>query len=164
VGYRTRNSDQKVRGLTSCRGLDQCMTCERRARVKPTWNRMTVKTLYFVLRYRDIVQQVSNAVCACKRVAIPSDRRRRTVKFRQVHDPRWRVVRGVVQTSELVRSTGRDFDAAVISGTGHSVNGNHPYSSRVRVLILFESRDPDSETYLLVRIEDVIVKMRGDCP
>ena len=127
---------------------------------------MAVETLYFMLRYRGIVQQVSNAVCTCEWVAIPSDRRRRAVEFWQVYGPRWRVVRGVIQTSELVCSAGRDFDAEGMSGAECEGNETDSYSSRVRVLILFESRGPDSETmtYLFQRVGYVIAKRRRDYP
>lgn len=123
---------------------------------------MTVETLYFVLRYGGILQQVSNAVCACEWVAVPSDRRRRTVEFRQVCDPRWGVVRGVIQAGELVCSTGRDFDAVGISEPGCEMNEAHSYSSRVRVLILFESCGPNFGTYLLERVGKLMTEIQGD--
>ena len=63
--------------------------------VEPTWNRVTVETLYFVLRDRGVVQQVSNAVCACERVPVPSNRGRRSVELWHVYSPRRRIVRGV---------------------------------------------------------------------
>jgi hypothetical protein len=44
------------------------------------------------------------------------------------------------------------------------MNEMHSYSSRVRVLILFESRGPDSEACLLERIEDIIAKRRRNYP
>ena len=125
---------------------------------------MTVETLDFVLRDRGVVQQVSNTLCACERVPVPSDRRRRAVELWHVYGPRRRIVRGVEQTGELVRGTGRDFDAIGVSGTGHGVSGVHSYSSRVRVLILFGSRGPNCETYLLRCIGYVVAKTRGDCP
>ena len=110
---------------------------------------MTVKTLYFVLRHRGVIQQVSNAIRAREWAAVPSDRRRRAVEFGQVYGPRWRVVRGVIQASELVCGTGRDFDAVGISEAGCEVDETCSYSSRVRVLILFEPHGPDSNNYLL---------------
>ena len=164
MGHRARNGDQEVWRLAPCQGLGRHTTNQQRAGAEPTWNRMTVETLHFVLRDRGVVQQVPNTVCACERVPVPSDRRRRAVELWNVHGPRRRVIRGVKQTSELVRSTGRDFDAVGISGTGHGVNGTHSYSSRVRVLILSGSRGPRSECYLLGCIGYVVTKTRGDYP
>jgi len=108
MSHRTGNGDQEVRGLAA-------------------WNRMTVKALYFVLRCGGVIQQVSDAVYACEWVAIPSDCGRRTIEFWQVYGPRWRVVRGIIEASELVRSTGGDFD--VISSEGaHPLGVSRPKS------------------------------------
>lgn len=111
----------------------------KQSRVKLTWNWVAVETLYLVLRCRSVVQQVSNTVRAFEWVTVPSDRGRRAIEFGKVHGPCRRVVRGVIQTSKLVCSTGRDFDAVGISGAGCGANETYSYSSRVRVLILFES-------------------------
>lgn len=113
---------------------------------------MAIKTLHFVFRYGGVVQQVSDATCACEWVAIPRDCGRRTIEFWQVYSPRRRVVRGIVQASELVRSTGRDFDAVMISETGWGMNETHSYSSRVRVLIFFGFRGPKTDVCLAEQI------------
>ena len=81
MSHRARDGDQEVRRLASYRGLDRHTTSKEWLQTGPTWDRMTVETLYFVLRYGGVVQQLSNAICAREWIAVPSDRGRRTVEF-----------------------------------------------------------------------------------
>ena len=118
-------------------------------KTRPTWNGVTVKTLYFVLCCRGVVQQFLNAFCACEWVAIPSDRRRRAIEFGKVYCPRWGVVGGIIQAGELVCGACRDFDALGVSVEECGVDQTYSYSSRVRVVILREFRGSSPEPYLL---------------
>jgi hypothetical protein len=74
MSHRARDSDQEVRRLAAYRGLGRHTTSEQWRKTEPTWDGMTVETLYFVLRYRGVVQQLSDAICACEWIAVPSDR------------------------------------------------------------------------------------------
>ena len=113
---------------------------------------MAVKTLNLVFRYGSIFQQLSDAVSTCEWVAIPSDRRRGAIELWKVYTPRWRIVRGVIQTSELICSTGCNFDAVKILETEHEMNETCSHSSRVRVLILSECAAQDLSLIRLNRL------------
>ena len=142
MGHRARHGDQEVGRLVACWRSSRHTIDEQRMGIEPTWDGVTVEALYFMFRRRGFVQQVPDAVCTLVRVSIPSDRRRRPVEFRQISDPRWGVIRGVVQTSELVCSASRNFDAVESSAAGCEASQTHlAYSSRVRVLILLKSDD-----------------------
>ena len=116
---------------------------------QPTWNRVAVKGLHFVLRLWHLRDEVAHALGALVRIPIPAHGRVGTIEIRQVVDARRGVVRRVVQTSEVVRCARRNLDAGCVElvfcfvfdqrclGCG---NWQGTYSSLVRLAMAWKGK------------------------
>lgn len=98
---------------------------------------MTVVGLNFMLRTGHVLDELLDTIHPLARIAVPCQGRRSTVELGQVIRASGGVVRGIVQTSELVCSPRRDIYA------GPSVNDDSDrstwtYSSRVNGVDIFE--------------------------
>jgi hypothetical protein len=72
---------------------------------------MAVKRLHFVLRRWHLLYKRAKAIRALKRLAVPHQRGRRTIKVRQIGQAGAGVVGGIEDAGEVLSSAGCNFDA-----------------------------------------------------